>query len=241
MKTVASICLILMACSCHAEQRLSTEHGPTAQPIAGSQPDFAGFDEFIARVLKEWRVPGVAVAVVVGDEVVLAEGYGYRDLEKRLPVTAQTLFPIASITKCFTATAAALLVDDGKLHWNDRVREHLPDFRLHDEQAAAELTIRECLSHQTGLPLECYRWYGARGWSEKDFTSEKVYQTLRFLEPSAPVGTRFIYSNSGYLITGQMIDKYGGSWEQFIERRLLDPLGMTRTNFSVAESQAHTN
>ncbi len=231
------ICFVAIVCPSIAVERLSAQQISDSSGVVATQPDFSDFDHFVEQVLKEWRVPGVAIAVIDENQTILTKGYGYRDLEKRLPVTAQTLFPIASITKSFTATAAAILVDENKIHWNDRVREHLPDFRLQDEMATAELTLRDCLSHQTGLPLECFRWYGTRDWSQKNASPEMVYRTLRFLEPSAPVGTRFLYSNSGYLITGQMIDRYGGSWEEFIQGRILDPLGMSRTNFSVTKSQ----
>lgn len=203
-----------------------------------TQPDFGNFDEFVARVLEEWQVPGVAVGVIHQDQVILAKGYGYRNLDESLPVTAKTLFPIASITKPFTATAAAILVDDGNLHWNDRVREHLHAFRLFDEEAAGQLTIRDCLSHRTGLPLALRRWLGTSEWCEQHASPEFAYRTLRYLEPTGPARIRYQYSNSGYLITGQVIDKYGGTWEEFLQNRLLDPLQMERTNFSVVRSQA---
>ena len=202
------------------------------------QPNFEGFDEFVAKVLKEWPLPGVSVAVIHEGKTFLAKGYGFRDIEKQLPVTEKTLFPIASITKPFTALSAAILVDDGKLHWNDRVREHLRTFRLHDEKAAAELTVLDCLTHQTGLPLAGLRWYGVKGWPEKHMNPQIAYRTLRYLEPSAPARTRYQYSNSGYLVVGQMVEKYGGTWDAFVQERILDPLEMNRTNFSVRTSQA---
>lgn len=214
---------------------------PPAAASVAKQPDFKGFDEFLARVLKEWRVPGVAVAVIHDGRVLLSKGYGYRDLEKRLPVTSKTLFPIASITKPVTATAAAILVDDGKINWNDRVREHLPKFRLHAEEAAAQLTIRDCLAHRTGIPLALRRWLGTAEWSEKHMSPEFAYRTLRYLEPTGPARIRYQYSNSGFLITGQIIDKHGGSWEELIQKRLLNPLRMNRTNFSVKKSQADSD
>ena len=186
-------------------------------------------------------MPGVAVAVIHDDRILLAKGYGYRDLEKRLPVTSKTLFPIASITKPVTATAAAILVDDGKIHWNDRVREHLPTFRLHNEDAAAQLTIRDCLAHRTGIPLTLRRWLGTAEWSEQHASPEFAYRTLRYLEPTGPARIRFQYSNSGYFITGQVIDKRGGSWEEVIQKRLLNPLKMDRTNFSIKRSQADSD
>ena len=231
MKHVIGILVVVIAFTPYAV------FADNPEPSDG-KPDFGDFDKFVARVLKEWRVPGVAVAVIHEDKTLLAKGYGYRDLEERLPVTAKTLFSIASISKTFTATAAAILVDDGKLHWNDRVREHLRTFRLYNEDAAAQLTIRDCLSHQTGLPRAGLRWYGINGWPEEHMTPEIAYRTLRHVEPSAPARSHYYYSNSGYLTMGQMIVKYGDSWESFLQDRILDPLRMDRTNFSVAKSQA---
>lgn len=205
-----------------------------------TNPDFSKFDDFIDRVLREWEVPGVAVGVIHGDRVILVKGYGHRDLENDLPVTSKTLFSIASITKPFTATAVAMLVDEEKLNWDDRVLDHLPDFQLSDHNATVQLSVRDCLAHRTGLGMAGLRWYGVKGWPEAHITPAQSYQTLRYLELTEGVRTKFQYSNSGYLIAGQLIERVTErSWEDFLENRLLVPLGMTTTNFSIQKLQSN--
>ncbi|MEW4489506.1 serine hydrolase [Thalassoglobus sp. JC818] len=237
---IAVFALVIGGTSCFAQQISNEGRSPqvAGQLNPKSPADFGDFDEFVERVLTEWKVPGVAIAVIDNDRILLSKGYGFRDLEQRLPVTSKTLFPIASITKPFTATAAAILLDDRKLEWDDRVRDHLQTFRLYDENAAAQLTIRDCLAHRTGLSMAGLRWYGVNGWPEANITPDFAYRTLRYLEPTASARTTYQYSNSGYLIIGRLIEELSGeSWEDFVNRRLFNPLKMDRTNCSVKETQ----
>ncbi|MCC9602274.1 serine hydrolase [Stieleria sp. JC731] len=223
-----------------AEKNLMAVEPQDAQEVAS--PDFSDFDEFIDRVLREWKVPGVAVGVISEDRVILAKGYGARDIENDLPVTSKTLFSIASITKPFTATAVAMLVDEGKLDWNDRVHDHLHDFQLSDADATVQLSVRDCLAHRTGLAMAGLRWYGVKGWPEEHITPAQSYRTLRYLELTSRPRSTFQYSNSGYLIAGQLIEGLSEqSWEEFIESRLLKPLGMTTSNFSIQNSQSNSD
>ncbi len=216
-----------------------------AQPQTSEEvtnPDFSDFDDFIDRVLCEWKVPGVAVGVIHENRVILAKGYGSRDLENDLPVTSKTLFSIASITKPFTATAVAMLVDEGKLNWDDRVHDHLHDFQLSDGDATVQLSVRDCLAHRTGLAMAGLRWYGIKGWPEEHITPAQSYRTLRYLELTARPRSTFQYSNSGYLIAGQLIERLSEqSWEDFLASRLLVPLGMTTSNFSIRKSQSNSD
>ncbi len=215
---------------------------PPSRPRLDRPVDFSGFEKFVSRVLKEWQVPGVAIAVIDDNEVVHAEGYGYRDLEEQLPVTSQTLFPIASITKPFTSTATAILVDDGKLNWDDRVREHLRAFKLYDADATEHLTIRDCLSHRTGLPYGPFHWYGINGWPEENMSPKIAYQKLRYFKQARPFRTAYEYSNSGYFIMGQVIEKLSGKpYAEFVQQQVLDPLAMQRTNFSIVQSLSDPN
>ncbi len=220
--------------------------GSTTQPTAPerfAQPvGLSGFDEFVDRVLKHWQVPGVAVAIIDDGQIILSKGYGHRDLENRLPVTSKTLFPIASITKPFTSTAAAILVDEGKLNWDDRVREHLRAFQLFDADATEHLSIRDCLSHRTGMPYGPFHWYGINGWPEENMSPEIAYRKLRYFEPARSFRTAYEYSNSGYFIAGQLIEKISGkSYAEFVQERVLNPLKMTRTNFSVEQLRADSD
>ena len=138
----------------------------------------AGLDEFVAAIQKDWKVPGVAVAVVKDGQVIHAKGYGYRDLEKKLPVTTQTVFAIGSITKSFTVTALGMLADEGKLDWDRPVREYLPEFRLYDAAASERMTPRDLVTHRSGLPRHDALWYNS------GFSRREMVERLRYLEPS---------------------------------------------------------
>ena len=122
---------------------------------------FADFDQTITQALNDWHIPGAAVAVIKGDQTLYSAGHGLRDVEQNLPVTANTRFPIASMTKPFTAMGAAILVDQGLLDWDKPIRDVMPDFRLHDDYATQHATLRDLLSHRTGLPRHDSTWYGS--------------------------------------------------------------------------------
>ena len=119
------------------------------------------FDTYITQALADWHIPGAAVAITKGDEVLHSGGYGLRDIKQGLPVTANTRFPIASMTKPFTAMGAAILVDEGLLDWDQPIRDVMPDFRLHDDYATQHANLRDLLSHRTGLPRHDTTWYGS--------------------------------------------------------------------------------
>ena len=206
----------------------------TATPADGMLDQF---DEFVERVLSEWQVPGVAIGIIREHELILAKGFGYRDLQQQLPVTSRTLFPIASISKPVTATAMAVLVDQGKVRWDDRVRQHLPELKLFDKETEQQLTIRDCLTHRIGIPNVGLRWYGIKGWPEQNVTLDWLYQGLQYLEPTVP-RRQYQYSNSGYFIAAKVIEKVSGEpWDQVVSREVLRPLSMESASFSVAESK----
>ena len=224
MKTTALFCLVLFVVI-----RLNAKEPPPAEALKG-------IDAVIEQELKTFQVPGVAVAVVVGDEVVLAKGYGLRDVEKKIPMTAETQMPIASVTKQFTVAALATLVRQGKLDWDKPVREYLPDFRMNNEYATSHLTPRDLVTHRTGLPRHDAIWFGT------DLTREQIYHRLPFFEFSRDLRVRFQYNNlmfmtAGYL--GAQISK--SSWEDLVKNALFIPLGMKRSNFSVATMKADAN
>ena len=127
-----------------------------------------GFDDFMAKAMQEFKVPGAAVAVVKDGKVLLAKGYGYRNVARNLPVTGTTLFPIASITKSFTVTSLGTLADQGKLDWDKPVREYLPGFRMYDPVTTEQLTTRDMVTHRSGLPRHDLVWYSS------SFTREQL-------------------------------------------------------------------
>ncbi len=191
-----------------------------------------GFREFVARTMAEWEVPGMAVSIVKDGKVIFAEGFGLRDVKQGLKVTPHTLFPIGSCSKAFTAAGMAIAVDDGKVAWDEPVRTYLPDFRLQDEYAAANATPRDLLSHRTGLPRHDLSWIGGQ------FSRQELYDRLRYLEMNKGLRTAWQYQNLMFMTAGIIIGKAdGSSWEEFTRKRIIDPLGMTETNFSVALTQ----
>jgi CubicO group peptidase (beta-lactamase class C family) len=201
-----------------------------APPTAKSSLD--GLDEFIAQAMKDWKVPGLAIAVVQGDKTILAKGYGYRDMEEQLPVTPNTLFAIGSITKSFTVTTLGMEADEGKVDWDKPVRDFLPTFKLYDPVLTEQVTIRDLVTHRTGLPRHDLVWYSS------DFSREDLLRRLQYLEPSKPLRTTFQYNNLMFMTAGYIAGQLNGtSWEDAITQRILKPLEMSGTNFSEAETQ----
>lgn len=197
-----------------------------------SQPNLNGFDGVVEQVMKEWKVPGIAVAIVKDGKVVHAQGYGYRDVKRGLKVTPDTLFAIGSCSKAFTAAALGILVDEKKLEWDQPVRNYLPDLMFSDGYAAEHIRPRDLVSHQSGLPRHDLVWYGAP-LSRKD-----LFEQLRYLEPSASLHAKYQYNNLMYMTAGVMLERISGvAWEEFVRRRLLDPLGMKNSTLSVLDSQ----
>src|SRR5437016_9054110 len=194
----------------------------------------AGFDAFMEKTLKDWNGPGIGVGIVVGDKLVFAKGYGYRDYGKKLAFTSGTVCPIASNTKLFTAVAAGMLVEDGKLTWDKPVRESVPTIRFYNEQLNNTVTLRDMLSHRTGITRHDTIWY------KSDFTRKELFDRLKYLEPQEPVRQSFLYNNLMYCDAGYAIELQSGKrWEQFVRERILDPLGMKSTCYSIGEMISH--
>lgn len=178
----------------------------------------------IEQSMARFDVPGMAVAVVQDGKVVLAEGFGVRHLEKKTPVNKNTLFGIASNTKAFTSAALAILVDEGKLSWDDKVIDHIPEFRLYDPYVTREMTIRDLLSHRSGLGL-------GQGdltiWPDTNKSVESILAGLRYLKPASGFRSKFNYNNLMFVVAGEVVARVSGqSWQEFTEQRLLKPLGM---------------
>lgn len=189
-----------------------------------------GFDAYMAKVLKDWNTPAVGVGVVVNGKLVFAKGYGYRDYEKKLPFTAATMCPIASNTKLFTAVAAGMLVDEGKLTWDKPVRESVPSVRFYNEQLNNTVTLRDMLSHRTGVTRHDSIWY------KSDFTRKELFDRLKYLEPQEPMRQTFLYNNLMFAAVGYMIELQSGrKWEQFVQEKILNPLEMKSTSYSIAD------
>jgi CubicO group peptidase (beta-lactamase class C family) len=182
-----------------------------------------------------FEVPGCAVLVVADGRIVLSEGFGYRDVDRELPVTSRTLFPIGSSTKTFTAALCAALVEKGELAWDRPAREYLPGFRMRDPVTTDQLTVFDMLCHRSGLPRHDLMWYAARD----EMTRAELVAALRHLEPNRGFRQTWQYNNLLYTVVGELAGRVvGTSYEFAVREYLLDPLRMARTNFSVDETQA---
>jgi len=191
-----------------------------------------GFEPFVQSILAEYKVPGVAIAVVKDGKVLYAQGFGFRDIQAGLKVTPHTLFGIGSCSKAFTALTMGLLIDEGKLEWNKPLRTYLPTFQLSEPLATEILTPRDLVSHRTGLPRHDKVWYKST-LSRKD-----LFDRLRYLDFSRGIRDIYQYNNLMFMTAGVLVETVAGiPWEEFARRRILEPLGMSETNFSVADSQ----
>ena len=190
-------------------------------PPSAAQEPLADFADYVEAGVEAWEVPGLAVAVVKDGELVFARGFGHRQLGGQDPVTVETLFAIGSTTKARTAAALGMLVDERKLDWDDRVTEHLPDFELADPYATREVRVRDLLTHRAGLGNADFLWY------EQETTTEAVLRRIRYAEPAYSFRAGFIYQNIMYAAAGQVVAAVSGTaWEDFVQARIFDPLGM---------------
>jgi CubicO group peptidase (beta-lactamase class C family) len=198
-----------------------------AQP-ADSAAALSGLDQRISRMMQDWNVPGAAVAIVSTDEVLLAEGFGVLEVGSNRKVDSQSLFAIGSASKSFTAAALAILVDEGKLSWDDRVTDHLPWFQMYDPYVTREIRIRDLLAHNSGLSRGDRIWYGT------DLSREEVVRRARFMPPAHSFRATFEYNNTMFIAAGLVIEEITGqSWDDFITARIFQPLGMDASNTSV--------
>ncbi len=201
---------------------------------AAAKKALEGFGDEIERARAGVEVPGVAVAIVKDGEVVFSGGFGLRDVEKKLPVDDHTLFAIGSASKAFTTFTLATLVEEGKLDWDKPVHEWMPDLKLVDPVANDRMTPRDLVTHRSGLPRHDLLWYAF-----PDRAREDLVRRIRFLPPSKDFRTDFQYNNLMLLTSGVLIERIThSSWEDAVRTRVLEPLGMHHTNFSVKESAA---
>jgi len=204
-----------------------------ADPVAAAKESLSGFDDAVTAAMKKFEVPGMAIAIVKNKEVIYAKGFGLRDVEKQLPVTADTIFAIGSSSKAFTTFVLGTLVDEGKIEWDKPVRNYIPWFKLYDPSMTERLTVRDLVTHRSGLPRHDLVWY-----NNFDASRESLVRKLAYLEPSADLREKWQYNNLMLLTAGYLTEVITGkSWEDAVRDRVLNPLGMKRTNFSVNDSQ----
>ena len=195
------------------------------------QKSFPEIDMYIDSIMKDWNIPGLALGIVYNDHLIYSKGYGYRDVENKLPILPSTLFTIASNTKLFTATAAVMLQEDGKLNLDKPVRTLMPSLSFYNDDLNNHVTLRDMLSHRTGLPTYDFIWDG-------DFTRKEVVNKISLMKPILGLREGYIYNNMMYIGVGAVMESVTGkSWEDIIREKLLNPLQMTSTVFSTEEKK----
>jgi len=203
--------------------------------VAGQDP-LRGLDAYIEEVLRDWDAPGIAVAVVKDDRVVYAKGFGVREIGKSERVDTETVFAIASTSKAFTAAALGMLVDQGLLSWDEAVIDHLEGFQLSDPYATRELTVRDLLSHRSGLPR------GDRLWYLSPFERDEVVYRVRGLEPGWSFRSRYGYQNIMFTTAGQIVEAVSDTtWDNFVRHRIFTPLGMRTSTTTVRDLENRDN
>lgn len=210
---------------------------PTSQ-AAPATADFPkeAIEARINTIVKNWKVPGAAVAIVRGDEIILASGFGELEIGSKRPVNSESLFAIGSASKAFTAAAMAILVDEGKVAWDDRVTDHLPWFQMYDPYVTREIRIYDLLAHDSGLSRGDRVWYGTA------LSREEIVRRARYLEPAHSFRSTFEYNNTMFIAAGLVIEAVSGqSWDEFVTERILKPLGMNASNTSVTALQGKPN
>ena len=210
-----------------------------SQPLGAQRaPNLATFDQYVSHAARDWKVPGMAVAIVKNDSLVFAKGYGVLEQGKPAMVNEHTRFAIGSTTKAMTVAALAMLVDEGKLHWDDRVIDHLPDFRLYDPYVTREVTIRDLLTHRTGLPSLDLLWT----IPQNQYPLSEMIHRLRYAKPISSFRSTWEYENVMYAVLGGVVAQASGmSWEQFIRTRIFAPIGMTESIALVSELPGQPN
>lgn len=192
----------------------------------------AGFDKYVESTLKAWNTPGAGVGIIYKNHLVYAKGYGFRDYEKKLPLTPNTCFQIASNTKLFTTVAIGMLTDEKKLDWDKPVRQSVPIIQFYNDELNNTVTIRDMLSHRTGISRHDMIWY------KSDFSRKELFDRLKYLEPSQPLRQGFLYNNLMYAAAGYIVEYLTqNTWEDFLRKRIFQPLAMNSTVFSVEEMQ----
>src|SRR6266568_4172893 len=199
----------------------------------------ADLDAFVTRSMKTFDVPGLAMAIVKDGKVLMAKGYGVRKMGESAPVDENTLFGIGSNTKAFTTATLATLVDEGKISWDDKVYERLPGFAMYDPYVSHEMTIRDLLTHRSGMGL-------GEGdllfWPHTTFTREEIIYKLRFMKPASSFRSHYAYDNLLYMTAGQIIPAVTGtSWDDYVRQRIFAPLGMNHSNVTNANIKPTDN
>ena len=208
---------------------------PLRGAAQGQRGPLTGLDGYIESAIAAWGVPGLAISIVKNDSVIFARGYGHRQIGRPDPVDERTVFAIGSASKAFTTASLAMLVDEGTVRWDDKVTTHLHGFQLFDPYVTREMTVRDLLTHRSGLSRGDQLWYGS------DLSRDEIVRRIRFLEPIWSFRSRFGYQNLMFLTAGEIVETVSGlTWDDFVKQRIFAPLGMSASNTSTNDL-SHVN
>ncbi|MBL7846191.1 MAG: serine hydrolase [Cyclobacteriaceae bacterium] len=214
MKRIITLLLVTLVVTGFAQKK----------PASDLDKKIKEFDAYTQAALKQWEVPGAGVAIIKDGKVIYLKAFGVRDLNTGAPATTETLFSIGSTTKAMTAVCLGMLVDEGKVNWDDPVVKYLPEFQLYDPYVTRELKVRDLLLHNSGVGNTDFLW------GSMNIPSDEILRRMRMVKPSYSFRGGFIYQNVFYIAAGKVIEKVSGqSWYDFIMARIFKPLGMTRT------------
>ncbi|MCL1974061.1 MAG: serine hydrolase [Bacteroidetes bacterium] len=189
---------------------------------------FQNIEAYTQQVIKEWQIPGLALSIVKDDQIIYAKGFGEKELGNGNPVDEHTAFQIGSVSKSFTALLMAMLVDEGKVDWDDPVKKHLPDFEMFDPWVSDNLLIKDIMIHRTGLPYQSGTYIPCLGYERDD-----VYKMFKLIKPATSLRTSYDYNNVTFIIAAKIIEKYMGKpWEMCIQERIFNPLGMLESSLN---------
>lgn len=210
----------------------------SAVPLHAQVDRLIDLDAYFEKARQDWKVPGLAIAIVKDDATVFAKGYGIREIGKETAVDERTLFAVASNTKAFTAALLGMLVDEGQLNWDDPVTDYLREFQLYDPYVTRKISIRDLLTHRSGLPT----FGGDHLYIGNPLSRNEIIARVRHLKPSAQFRTKYQYQNLMFLVAGQIIaENTGQSWDEAIRERIFTPLGMVASNTSVRDLKNQEN
>jgi len=186
-----------------------------------------GFDKYIKEVMDDWNTPGIGVGIIIKGELAYWNGFGYRDMENELPVTSKTLFQIASNTKLFTSVAMGMLVEQGKLAWDEPISSYVPQIKFYNQELNNSVTLRDMLAHRTGISRHDMIWY------KSDFSRKEIFDRLVYLEPAQPLRQSSLYNNLMYAGAGYCLELItGNTWEDFVQENIFTPLQMNSSMFT---------
>lgn len=194
---------------------------------------------YVEKSMQEWEIPGLAIGIIYNDDIVMSDGFGIQSVNTpKKKVDANTMFGIASNTKAFTATAIAILVDEGKLNWDDKVTKYLPYFKMYDPFVTENITIRDLLCHRSGLKT----FSGDLLWNTTSYNRKDIISRIQYLEPTYGFRAHYGYSNVLFLTAGELVPAVTGmTYDEFLQKRIFEPLGMTNTNTSIKKHKEIEN